>query len=150
MILTKWSPVNKVRCFNPFFANFFKDDVKEGNEDKESRESLVSWAPVTDIIDEKDNFVLKMEIPGLNKDQVKIEIENDTLSVSGERTEEKEVKEENYHWSERRSGKFYRAFRLPKNVDTKKINASMKDGILELKVPKPEEIKPKNIPITVH
>jgi len=148
MMITRWSPINMLREFNPFYSRpFYRESENEG---EKTGETQISWLPATDIIDEKDNYVLKMEIPGLSKEQVKIEIENDTLSVSGERKEEKEEKSENYHWTERRSGKFHRSFRLPKNVDGRKINAAMKNGILELKVPKPEEVKPKNIPITVH
>ncbi|UCH98529.1 MAG: Hsp20/alpha crystallin family protein [Candidatus Aminicenantes bacterium] len=146
MMILRWSPIKRVSCFNPFYTAPLSKDVKE---DKDNG-SDISWLPAADIYDTKDDYVLKVEIPGLSKKDVKIEVENDTLSVSGERKEEKDIKEDDYRWSERRSGKFHRAFRLPKNTDAKKINASMKDGILELKVPKPEVKKPKNIPITVH
>lgn len=140
-MILKWSPINKVNCFNPFYGN----TQKEQDDD-----SCLSWAPTADIYDTKDDYVVKLEIPGLSKEEVKIEVENDTLAVSGERKREDEVKEEEFHRVERNSGKFYRAFVLPQDVDAKKINASMKDGILELRVPKPEVRKPKNIPITVH
>jgi len=142
-MILKWSPINKVNCFNPFYRD--RDTQKEQDID-----SCISWAPAADIYDTKDDYVVKLEIPGLSKEEVKIEVENDTLAVSGERKREDEVKEEEFHRVERNSGKFYRAFVLPQDVDAKKINASMKDGILELRVPKPEVRKPKNIPITVH
>ena len=145
MMIVRWSPSNKVRCFSPFLNSFCKESQAEKNDSE-----MVSWLPSTDVYDTQDDYVLKMEIPGLEKQDVKIEVENDTLAVSGERKEEKDVKADEFHRSERRSGKFYRSFRLPQHTDAKTINASMKDGILELRIPKPEERKPRNIPITVH
>jgi len=141
MMIARWSPTKNLRCFNPFY----KESQKEQDNDK-----CISWAPAADIYDTKDDYVVKLEIPGLSKEDVKVEVENDTLSVSGERKSDNGVKKDEIHWSEIHNGKFYRAFRLPKNIDAKKINASMKDGILELKVPKPEVKKPQNIPISIH
>lgn len=141
MMILKWSPINNVRCFNPYY----QDSQKE-----QDNEACFSWTPAADIYDTKDDYVVKLEIPGLSKKDVKIEVENDTLSVSGERKSDNGVKKDELQWSEIHSGKFYRVFRLPKNIDSQKINASMKDGILELRVPKSEVMKPKNIPITVH
>ena len=141
MMIVRWSPTKNLRCFNPFY--------KESQQEQDN-DNCISWAPAADIYDTKDDYVVKLEIPGLSKKDVKIEVENDTLSVSGERKSDNGVKKDEIHWSEIHSGKFHRAFRLPKNIDAKKIDASMKDGILELKVPKPEVKKPKHIPITVH
>jgi HSP20 family protein len=141
MMIVRWSPKNRTRCFNPFYQD---------SRQEQDNEVCNCWSPKTDIYDTKDDYVLKMEIPGLSKKEVKIEVENDTLAVSGERKKDAEVKEEDYNRTERHNGKFYRAFKLPQNINAKKINASMKDGVLELRVPKPEIKKPKNIPITVH
>jgi len=130
------SPVYGHRLFN----------AEEGNE-----ETRPSWVPATDIFDTEDNYVLKMEIPGFAKDELDIEFKDSVLSVKGERkAEEKKSEEENYHWVERNSGGFARSFRFPRNVDVKKIDASLKDGILELRVAKPEETKPRTVPISVH
>jgi HSP20 family protein len=107
------------------------------------------WRPAADIYDTGNGYVLKMEVPGFSKEDVNIEFKDNILSVSGERKETDRA-DDKYHLAERYSGKFQRAFRLPKDVDAQKINASMKDGVLELKVAKPEEKKPRNIPITVH
>jgi len=146
--LTPFGEQNSMnKCLNRFFARPFSGKDEDSQKDADC---LATWHPITDIYDTKDNYVLKMELPGLKKEDVNIEFENNTLSVSGERKEDKDVKKDDYHWTERYNGKFYRAFMLPKNVDGTKINASMKDGILELKVAKPEEKKPKNIPISVN
>jgi HSP20 family protein len=130
----------------PFWGRMPVKDREKRSED----ESRVSWYPAADIYDTKDNYVLKIEVPGLSKKDVNIEVEDNILSVKGERKEEKDEKKDGYRRTERHSGVFYRAFRLPRNVDAGKIGASLKDGILELKVAKPEEIKPKNIPISIN
>ena len=92
-----------------------------------------------------------MEIPGFAKDELDIEFKDSVLSVTGEhKQEENKSEDENYHWIERNTGSFARSFRFPKSVDVKKIDASLKNGILELKIAKPEEKKPKTVPISVH
>ena len=109
-----------------------------------------SWSgqyPVADIFETKDDYVLKLEVPGLTKDDITVEIDNNILAVKGERKVEEEIKEENYHRLERHSGSFSRAFSLPGEVDGSKVNAKMKDGILELTVPKAEITKAKTIAI---
>ncbi len=148
MTLVQWTPYGEMnKCMNQFFANPLRKRVNDSEKEKECR---ATWHPTTDILDTKDNFVFKMELPGLKKEDVNVEFENNTLTVSGERKEEKEVKKDDYHWTERYNGKFHRAFRLPKNVNGEKINASMKDGILELKVAKPVEKKPQSIDISAN
>lgn len=111
--------------------------------------SMTSWSPATDIYETKDEFVFKLEVPGMTKDDIQIEFNNETLMIKGERKEEKEVKEDDYHRIERRCGTFTRSFNLPKNIDEKKIDASIKDGVLELRLPKKEEAKIKAIPIKI-
>lgn len=106
-----------------------------------------SWKPATDIIDTKEDYILKIEVPGFSKDDMNIEFKDSILSVSGEAKQMEDSEDQSYHWTERRSGGFSRSFRFPKNVDGKKIDAKLKDGILELKVAKPEETKPKSIEI---
>jgi HSP20 family protein len=106
-----------------------------------------TWYPPTDIYETKDEFVFKLEVPGLAKDDVKIELNSSTLSITGERKGNEEVNKEDFHRLESYSGKFCRSFSLPKNIDSKKVSARIKDGILELRVPKAEEAKPKSIPI---
>ena len=151
MTLVNWTPFGELNSMNKCLNRFFDRPFTGRDEDsRKDADCLATWHPTTDIYDTKDNYVLKMELPGLKKEEVNIEFENNTLSVSGERKEEKDVKKDDYHWTERYNGKFHRAFRLPKNVDGEKINASMKDGILELKVAKPEEKKPKDISIAVN
>jgi HSP20 family protein len=129
---------------NRFFEDeFFKDFYRPS-------ETMSNWYPTTDIFETKDDFVFKLEVPGLSKDDIKIEFEKNTLSIKGERKTEKDVKDENYHRIERFSGTFNRSFTLPGETDGSKINASLKDGILELRIPKAEEKKAKSIPIKIN
>lgn len=145
MTLLRWQPHRDWANLHRRFNQLFEKDFFHGDEDT----AVSCWAPATDIIENKDNYVLKVELPGISKDDVNIEFENGVLTINGERKEELEVKEENLHRVERCFGTFSRSFRLPKNVNDKKISAKMKDGILELTVPKAEEVKAKAIPINV-
>ncbi|MCK4763282.1 MAG: Hsp20/alpha crystallin family protein [Candidatus Aminicenantes bacterium] len=131
------------RRFNQLLENnLFQDDAVTSLSD-------ASWNPATDIFETKDEYVFKVELPGMSKEDINIEFEDGVLTVNGERKEEQEVKEDDYFRCERCHGVFSRSFTLPKNIDSKKINAKMKNGILELKVPKAEEVKAKAIPVTV-
>lgn len=142
----RWRPFGDLLSIhdkiNRLFEDQFSRDLGKGTE------SLASWYPTTDIFETKDDYVLKLEVPGLSKEDVNIEFCNNTLTIKGEKKEEKEVKKENYHRIESYCGSFSRLFNLPQNVDVKKINATMKDGILELRIAKAEQKKATAIPIT--
>lgn len=126
---------------NRFFEDSFRDYGDES-------ESLTSWCPAADIYETDDDYVFKLEVPGIPKDDIKIDLQNNTLNIKGERKEDKEVKKENFHRVESYCGSFSRSFALPRNVDVNKINAVMKDGILELRIAKAEEQKAKAITIS--
>ena len=112
-------------------------------------ETLPTWYPAADIYETKDEYVFKLELPGISKEDVKVELEGANLRISGDRKEEKEVDKENYHRVERVCGSFARSFQLPKNANGEKVKANMKNGILELRIPKQEEAKAKSIPIDI-
>ncbi len=147
MTITRWKPfgdlINIHDRINRLFEDRFFKDSEMGSD------SLLCWYPVADIYETKDEYVFKLEVPGLSKDDVSIEFYSNTLTVKGERKEEKDVKKEDYHRIESYCGTFSRSFSIPQNVDTAKISANMKDGILELRIPKIEEKKAKAIPISV-
>lgn len=126
---------------NRLFENAFW-----GTPEKET-DTLAGRQPTTDIYETADDYVFKLEVPGIKKENITIEFKDNTLFIKGERKEEKEVKEEDYHRVESYSGTFARNFQLPENIDAKKIDAVLKNGILTLKVAKAEEKKPKEIPI---
>jgi HSP20 family protein len=148
MNLVSWKPMSPFgdrfsgnRQISRLFDEAFGDT---GNE------TLPTWYPAADIYETKDDYVFKLEVPGLNKDDINVELKDHTLSIKGEKKEEKEVKKDDYHRIESYSGTFSRSFVLPKDIDARKVNASLKDGVLELRVPKTEEQKPKAIPISLN
>ncbi len=108
------------------------------------------WAPAIDIYDSKDNVVVKADLPGLKKDDIEVLIQDNILTIKGEKKQEREVKEEDYIRSERFYGSFHRSISLPSEVDGSKVKAVFKDGVLELTLPKKEEAKPKQIKIDVN
>lgn len=118
---------------------------------KTSREgvALSAWTPAVDIYEDENSFLIKLELPEVNKEDVKVNLQDNSLSVSGERRIENEEKRDGYHRVERSYGEFYRSFTLPPNVNTEAINAQFKDGVLRLALPKKEEAKPKQISVNV-
>jgi len=146
MALTHWKPFGDLISVNNKLDRLFEDEIFDNDYTKNEP---VKWYPVTDIYETKDDYVFKLQVPGLKKDEVSIEICENVLSISGERKVEKDVKKENYHRIERFTGKFQRSFSIPGEIECGKIKASMKDGVLELQVPKAEKIKARAIPIDI-
>ena len=107
------------------------------------------WAPAVDIVDEKDQIKVKADLPGMKKEEIEVNVENDVLTIKGEKKEEKEIKEKDYVRSERYYGAFHRAFTLPASVDAQKVNATYKDGVLEIALPKKEGAKPKQVKVEI-
>jgi len=107
------------------------------------------WIPAVDISEDEDNLFVDVEVPGMKKEDIKVSLEHNVLSLKGEKKQEKEVKDENYHRWERSYGSFARSFELPVPVQSDKIKASYHDGVLHIALPKAEEVKPKEIPIEV-
>lgn len=111
--------------------------------------AVAEWAPRVDISETDREFTIKAEIPEVKKEEVKVAVDNGVLTIQGERKQEKEEKDKKYHRIERFYGSFARSFTLPDNVDTEKIKASFKDGMLNLSIPKIEEPKRKAIEVKV-
>ncbi|HLF17757.1 MAG TPA: Hsp20/alpha crystallin family protein [Candidatus Omnitrophota bacterium] len=107
------------------------------------------WAPAVDVVDEKDVIKVKADLPGLKKEEIEVTVDNDTLCIKGEKKQEKEIKEKDYIRSERYYGSFNRSFTLPASVDPQKVNASYKDGVLEITLPKKEEAKKKEVKVEI-
>lgn len=124
------------RVFDNFFWPISRDTAR------------IVWNPRVDIVENDNEIVLHAELPGISKDEVKLHIEDSTLTLSGEKKKETE-KQGNYHYAERIYGSFSRSFRLPNFVDSSKVKAVFKDGILTITLPKLEEVKPKSIEIEI-
>jgi len=146
MQITRWAPFRDLvsnqdrfnQLFNETFARAF------GDQEPTSR----AWVPAVDIYETAENLVLQAELPGINPDDVEIQMEDNTLYLKGMRKFEKEVKEENFHHVERSYGTFSRSFALPGSIEADKVNAEYKNGILTLTMPKREEAKAKKIKIS--
>jgi len=147
MNLVKWNPRREIPTLPGRFNRLFDDPFfRIGRMADDS--DLGMWNPAVDLYEKDDHFMIKAELPGVNKDDIKIDLKDRLLTLSGERTHDNEVKEENYYRRERSYGKFQRAFTLPADVDSDKIKAEFKDGVLQIEVPKPEEKKAKQV--TIH
>jgi HSP20 family protein len=105
------------------------------------------WIPAMDLVETDDHLVLRGDLPGMNEDDVDIEVKDNVLTVSGERKAQHEDKGEGYHRVERAFGSFSRSLTLPQGVDPDRIEASFKDGVLEVRIPKPAEAKPRRVQI---
>jgi HSP20 family protein len=106
--------------------------------------------PAVDFFEDKDEIVVKAELPGMDKDNIEVNVTDHTLTIKGEKKKEEEVKEENYYRSERSYGSFFRALELPKDVHADKVKASFKNGVLEVRLPKTEEAKAKEVKVKVN
>jgi HSP20 family protein len=145
MNLTRWE-----RDMDRMMENFFGRRMRSWLPDRLFRgEELDFRAPAVDLFEEKDDIVVKAELPGIDKDNIEVNLTDHTLTIKGEKKKEEEIKEENYYRSERSYGSFIRTLELPKNVHSDKVKASFKNGILEIRVPKTEEAKAKEIKVTV-
>jgi HSP20 family protein len=144
MAITRWDPFREVVALQNRMNSLFR----EMNEN-ESPLTTASFVPAVDIYEDPKKVVLKLEVPGIEEKDLDIRVENNTLTVKGERKFEKEEKEENFHRIERRYGTFFRSFTLPSTVDSEHINASYNAGILKLELSKKPEAQPKQIKVNV-
>jgi HSP20 family protein len=151
MALVRWNPNRELANFEREFNRMLNSLGRGFNFDRDVDQELENavWSPLTDISETDDEYVMKMDLPGVKKDDVKISVQNGELIISGERKEEKEEKKTQHHRIERNYGKYYRSFTLPENVDEENIEAEFNDGSLTVKVPKTEEAKPKEIDVKV-
>ena len=130
------------REMNRFFDLNWPHAIKKGN-------GGTLRAPAVDIIDEKDQIRVKADLPGMKKEDIEVSADNNALTIKGEKKEEKEVKEKDYVRSERYYGAFHRSFILPAGVDAQKVNATYKEGVLEILLPKKEEAKSKQTKVEI-
>lgn len=140
--MTLITRINPFRELAGFLENFA--DV---NTAADNQQAFGSFVPAVDVYEDEHSLTLKLEVPGLNEEDINVTLENNTLTVSGERKFEKEEKEENFHRIERRYGSFTRTFRLPSTVDSEKVEAGYDKGILKITLAKRAEAKPKTIKI---
>ena len=148
MTIVRWEPLRELSSLqnemNRLFNTVFDAPATPGNGGTMRR-----WVPAMDLLETADHFVLRADLPGMTQEDVKIELEDSTLTVSGERKSEHEDKQEGYYRVERAFGSFSRSLTLPKGIDADAVTANFENGVLEIRVPKPEERKPRRISISV-
>ena len=144
-VLTRWSPYRELESLQSRMSRLFEEQYGS------REEALTSGAfvPPVDIYEDQHGIQLKLEVPGIDEKDLNINVENNVLTVSGERKFEQEQKEENFHRIERRYGSFARSFTLPNTVDTEKITADYNSGVLSIRLIKREEAKPKQIKVNI-
>ena len=147
MAITRWDPFRDVLALQNRMNSLFQDYTR-GQNDADAL-TTAAFAPPVDIYEDEHKVVLKLEVPGMKQEDFDIRVENNTLTVRGERKFEKEEKEENFHRIERRYGSFYRAFTAPNTVNTENVQASYDAGVLKIELEKRAEAKPKQIKVSV-
>ena len=144
MAIVRWIPRRSLFDYNNDVNRLWNDFLPVQNENREPM-----WQPRVDVNEKKDEFNVIVEVPGLTDKDIKISLKEDHLVISGEKKTEEQQEEDNYHCCERHYGKFERTFVLPAEVVANKIDAKVKDGLLTIKLPKAEKVKPKEIAIKV-
>jgi len=150
MAIVRWEPFRDLLAIQDRMNRIFDESFRGMNRQGDDDWALGgAWAPLVDIYEREGNIELKAELPGVDSKDVDVRVENNVLTLRGERRIDKEVKRESYHRVERAYGSFSRSFTLPSMVDTERIKAEFKDGVLHLTLPKKEEAKPRQISIKV-
>jgi HSP20 family protein len=149
MALVRWDPARELDTLqgemNRLFSSFFDTPRTTGANGAPARR----WIPAMDLVETEDHFVLKADLPGVAESDVKIELESNVLTIAGERKTEHEAKKDGYYRLERSTGTFSRALTLPEGVDSGAVTAGFDNGVLEVRIPKPAEAKPRRVEISV-
>jgi HSP20 family protein len=146
-VLTRWEPFREFSTLQDRMNRLFRESYNDAGRDDSLTTS--SFAPAVDVYEDEHQVSLKIEVPGIDEKDIDVRVENNTLTVHGERKIEKEEKEENYRRVERQYGSFTRTFTLPQTVSTENVTATYDKGVLKITLPKKAEAKPKQIKISV-
>lgn len=146
--LATWDPFQDLERFSHQLSDLFNNRLT-GRSENRATNALASWAPLVDISEDDKEYLIKAEIPEVDKNDVKVTVENGVLTLSGERKMEQEERSAKHHRIERFYGSFARSFVVPDNADGSRITAEFKNGVLRVHLPKSEEAKPKQIEIKV-
>jgi HSP20 family protein len=150
MSLVTWDPFRELEeMSNRLNRVFTRGMARSGATTDKDAMTVFDWAPSVDIVETPEAFQIKAELPDVKKDDVKISVDGGVLRIEGERKHEKEEKGKKYHRIERSYGSFLRTFTLPDNVDETKVQADFKDGMLNVRLPKGEKVKPRAIEVKV-
>jgi HSP20 family protein len=149
MAIVRFDPFRDLASMQDRINRIFGEAYLRNNDEEVSNRG--DWRPVVDIFEnDKHEIVLRAELPGLKREEIDIRVENNTLTLKGERKRDAEVKQESYHRVERSYGAFSRSFSLPATINTEKVGATFTDGVLTITLPLREEAKPRQIQVQVH
>lgn len=146
MVITRWDPFRELASLQNRVNSLFHDYGRSNQEDLTTSGSFI---PAVDVYEDEHKVALKLEVPGVNEQDLDVQVENNTLTIRGERRFEKEEKEENFQRIERRYGSFTRSFALPNTINTESVKANYENGVLKIELAKREEAKPKQIKVSV-
>jgi len=147
--LTRWNQVKELEALRHGLGSLFNRSPVHLPEGQEEQITVPEWAPLVDISEDDKEYLIKAELPGVKKEDVKVTAEEGTLTIMGERQFEQEEKGKKYHRVERAYGSFVRSFSLPDDAGPAKVTAEFKDGVLTVHLAKTEKAKPKQIEVTV-
>jgi HSP20 family protein len=145
MAIIRWDPFRDLVTLREKMNRLFEEAYSARGEERDLVSS--SWTPSVDIYETENQLVLTAEVPGIEDNNIEIKIEDNTLTLKGDRKFEKETEEENYHRIERAYGSFYRSFSLPPHIDQDKIAAEHENGVLKITMPKKHESKPRSVKV---
>lgn len=148
MSIVRWDPFRDVSVLQDRINRIFNESFGRSR-DFEDEVGLYDWRPPVDIYETGDGIVLKVELPGINKADVSLEVKDNVLTVKGERLLDPAIKDEQYYRKERSFGKFNRSFSLQEQIKPDLIKASFKDGVLTIEIPRPEEEKPQQVTVNI-
>ena len=143
MTIVRWEPLRELGSLQSEMNRLFNTAYDSGS----SGAALRRWVPPMDLVESGEQFVLRADLPGMSEEDIQIELEDGTLTVSGERKAEHEQRDEGFHRVERSFGAFSRSLTLPKGIDADAVSARFDRGVLEIRIPKPEARKPRRISI---
>ncbi|OGP85729.1 MAG: hypothetical protein A2Y95_02995 [Deltaproteobacteria bacterium RBG_13_65_10] len=144
MVVSRWNPIQELFAIQDEMNRYF-ENTRKGQDQRLA--GVDAWAPPVDIYESAEAFEIVVELPGVKKEDVKLEVKENTLTLRGERRQEKDSKAEGVHRIERVFGAFHRSFSLPANINTGNVKATFRDGVLTIVLPKAEEAKPRHIDI---
>jgi len=147
--ITRWDLFRKLDNLQKRLSTIFgRAPVKKDGEKQEAL-TVAEWAPFVDIVGDEKSVLIKVELPRVKKEEIKVGIQDDVLTISGERKYKKEEKDKKFHRFERAYGNFAGSYTIPEDSDREKVSAEFKDGILKVRLPKTDKVKPKQVEVKV-
>lgn len=148
MPLVKWDPFSNIATLQNRINRLFEDAFPRGADDQEDL-SACAWRPLVDIFDSESGVTILVDLPGVKKEDVSVEVKENLLTIKGERFAAQMVDENKYYRRERACGTFNRAFAMRGTIEPDKIKATFKNGVLKVEIPKPEEMRPKQVTVSI-